>query len=811
MKISLKWLSNYVDVSEFFTEPEKLSDLLTQAGLEVEEINDYGRQYENVFVGCVLKKDQHPDADRLSLCQVSTGGGVVHQIICGAKNHQEGDRVVVALPGAVLPGDFAIKKSKIRGVESNGMLCSESELGQADESPGIIILPEEAEVGQSYAEYSGLNDVVIELSVTPNRADCLSHFGLAREIACLLDRELRFPGEPLRTTSDSSKDKMTLSVNSDLCPRYSGRYIAGVKVGPSPTWLKQSLERIGVNSINNIVDVTNYVMMELGQPLHAFDAEELAGSQITVDLSKDQEKFTTLDGTELELTGQELMIRDGDKPVALAGVVGGLNSGVSEQTKNVFVESAFFTAASVRKTARKFGVETESGYRFSRGVDPQGTVKAMDRACALIQEVAGGEIYSDHHDHYPKPFVAQDIFIGTDFVAQKLGFPVEDKKFVDWMSRLGGQVEAENGAGQFRVTPPTYRVDLSADVDLVEEYGRLEGYDKIPEKMPNFDYQPTRHDPSYVLGQMVQKSWVGLGYQQAFNYAFLADHQQKDLFGDGEKFRKFGLNYPQEAVRVLNPLSEDHNVMRSSLLPGLIKNMAHNDRRETHQGRLFEEGYSFSGDSQGGYHQERRLALAAWGDPQRLWDSTCPLVFQVKSDVEQFLKELKSQSFRWEPMAAEDVPELFHPGQCVSLFYEGKTVGILATMHPQVCQSLKIRVSAVVAEFNLDLLLKGQPRSAKVKTPPKFPPIERDLAFTIPKELPAATVMAEMKKVAGKLLREIYVFDVYEGSNLEEGQRSIGFRLIYQNPQETMSDEQVLSLQESLINSVSQKYSIRVR
>ncbi|MCB0357927.1 MAG: phenylalanine--tRNA ligase subunit beta, partial [Bdellovibrionales bacterium] len=348
MKVSLQWLNQYVDVSDFFSKPQDLAEIITQAGLEVENLEDSSVQYQHVVIGQVMELAKHPDADKLTLCQVDTGEGTLRQIVCGAKNHKQGDKVVVATPGAVLPGNFAIKKSKIRGVESLGMMCSEVELGLAEESAGIMILPTDATVGVSFAEYQGLNDVLFELSVTPNRADCLSHFGLARELSALLDRPLKMPDTSVKSNNKKTASLIELNLQaSDLCPRYAGRAIFNVKVGPSPKWLKQSLEKIGLNSINNIVDVTNYVMMELGQPLHAFDAHFLKGAKVTVTRANPGEVFTSLDGTEYQLQGDELTIRDGERAVALAGIVGGKNSGVNEDTENIFLESAFFTSYTV--------------------------------------------------------------------------------------------------------------------------------------------------------------------------------------------------------------------------------------------------------------------------------------------------------------------------------------------------------------------------------------------------------------------------------------------------------------------------------
>ena len=475
MKISLKWLNDYVDIKDYFRKPEELGEILTQAGLELEEITQQGKDLSHVVIGVILEKAKHPDADKLSVCRVTTGEGVVHQIVCGAQNHQANDRVIVALPGAVLPGGFAIKNSTIRGVESGGMLCSFKELGLPPKGDGIVILPGDAPIGKEYAEYAGLDDVNFELKVTPNRADCLSHYGLAREIACLLKKELKPINPVFKINSESTKKQIQLDVRAaDLCLRYTGRYIKGVRVEPSPAWLKNRLESVGLNSINNIVDITNFVMMELGQPLHAFDATAIAGQTVIVDRATLGEKFTTLDGTELKFLGGELTIRDSERALCVAGTIGGMNSGVSGKTNSVFLESAYFLPMSVRKTSRSLGIDTDSAYRFSRGVDPEGALRALDRAVELMLQIAGGEAFSDHHDFYPAPVKKSAISIDIQTVTDRLGFEAQQEKFVDYMKRLGCEVELQNG-GQFLVTPPTFRVDIDHEMDLVEEYARLEG------------------------------------------------------------------------------------------------------------------------------------------------------------------------------------------------------------------------------------------------------------------------------------------------------------------------------------------------
>ncbi len=506
MKISLKWINEFVDVQDYFLKPEILGDILTKGGLEVEDIQNKAKDYANVVTGLILEKDKHPNADKLSLCKVMTSAGTVHQIVCGAQNHKKDDKVVVALPGAVLPtpgvpnqsgsGGFAIKQSVIRGVDSGGMLCSLKELGLAKESDGIEILPHEAPIGVNFAEYMGLDDVTMELKVTPNRADCLSHFGLAREISALtgrplkkkmLESEIHIKNE--NRSEQSTRERVQVEVkDSELCPRYCGRWIEGVKVGPSPAWLKQRLELLGMNSINNVVDVTNYVMLELGQPLHAFDGSEIRSGKVVIGKAG-KEKFITLDGSELQLTGEELMIQDDNRPMCMAGTIGGKNSGVSEQTQNIFLESAFFTPASVRKNLRSHGLNTDSGYRFSRGVDPSQTRMGLERATELLVQVAGGKAYTGVYDILSKSLDPVVVHVHLQTVSERLGYAADLNRMTDFFARLGCRIEIISEAGHLKVTAPSYRFDLEHEMDFVEEYARMNGYEHIPEtsarKQPN--------------------------------------------------------------------------------------------------------------------------------------------------------------------------------------------------------------------------------------------------------------------------------------------------------------------------------------
>ncbi len=812
MKISLKWLQDFVDLKDYFAKPAELDALLTRAGLEVEETVNRAKDFQHVVVGLILEKDKHPNADKLSVCKVTTGEGVVHQIVCGAQNHKANDRVIVALPGAVLPGNFAIKKTKVRDVESGGMLCSLKELGLAKESEGIAILPQDAPIGKTFAEYGGYDDIVFELKVTPNRADCLSHYGLAREIACLLGRELKPMTSKLALSGESTKKEIGLEVkNPDLCPRYAGRFVKGLKVQASPEWLVKRLEAVGMSSINNVVDVTNYVMMELGQPLHAFDAKEIQGGKIVVGSAQAGEKFKTLDGTEVTLKGTELMIRDVHRAVAMAGVVGGQNSGVSEQTVDIFIEAAYFLPMAVRKASRSHGIETDSAYRFSRGVDPDGTVRAMDRAADLIVQIAGGTALGDHHDFYPNPVKKSAVEITVQTVTDRLGYTADETKFADYMRRLGCVVTG--GAGKYSILPPTFRFDLEQDMDLVEEYARLNGYENIPETLPMLAESPAVHDKGFMMNMKLSQMMRGQGFSQAFNYAFVGGQAQKKFVGGVESLKAAGFTVSDAEIKVLNPLNDEMDTMRSSISTGLFKNLANNFNQGNHFGRLYEIGQCFYKDGEA-YKETSRLGLAAWGIQSQLWNQTAahPLVFEVKAAVEAMLRNLNIGSYTWSsPQDKGDVPAFMHRGQFAQLIVEGKKVGFIGTLHPVLLDEHKIRVPAAMAELDLDQLYKGQPRPSRFESLSKFPAVERDFAFVMAKSVRVGDVVREIRKQGGGILIQVDVFDVYEGDKMELGKKSVALRLTFQDKNATLQDSQVVEAGNKIVEALKKQFALTMR
>lgn len=826
MRLSLRWLNDFVDVKEFLRDPQALAKLLTGAGLEVEGIEDQGKAFGHVVIGHILEKGKHPNADRLSLCQVATGDGVVHQIVCGAQNHKTNDRVVVALPGAVLPGDFAIKHSKIRGVESGGMLCSEKELGlkKEGESEGILILSQDAPIGKPFAEFMGLDDVLMDLKVTPNRADCLSHYGLALEIGCLLGREVKRPNAAIKTGSWRSEISVSIK-DPELGPRYAGRMVKGVKVGESPSWLRRRLEAVGMKSINNVVDVTNYVMMEMGQPLHAFDVREIKGGTIEVARAKSGETFTTLDGTDLKLDGTELTIRDSTRPVALAGVIGGKNSGVSDSTEAVFIESAYFVPGAVRRTMRKFGLETDSGYRFARGINPETTADILDRATSLMIEIAGGEACENRIDVYPAPVPRPEITVNVATVEARLGYKVETQEFEMWMKRLGGELKPIS-PGQYRFTSPAYRKDLLIEMDLVEEFARLNGYDKLQDTLPTGGFSPATHDEVALLQMRVRRQLKGYGLLEAVNYAFIGDRFQKEFLGDAAKLRDAGLFLMDDDVAIVNPLNEEINVMRRSLLPALYRNVVSNYRSGNETGRLFETGVSVHRVSSGrserypgtGFGEELRLAFAIWGGETDLWGRTnLPETAMIlKGILESFWLSFGLGDIRVVACEPDAAPDFLHPSKSALVLMNGEPVGFLGAVHPSRLASDKIRVGVAVAEFSLERLAQAVkvPRFREISN---LPHAERDVAFVANKDVAAGAMVELIQKTArgleaeGRILQKLRVFDVFEGASLGEGKRSVAIRMTFQSLESTLSDDAVNQLKGKLVDAVCQKLGAVVR
>ena len=717
MKFSLNSLCNFINLEEFFNTPDELADRLSSCGFEVEEW--IAKQHSHLVVVEIKEKKPHPSADRLSLCQVQSQPGQTHSIVCGATNFQEGDKAVLALPGAILPGPLKIAVRKIRGEVSEGMLVSLDELRLAsseEEKAGILILPKETTAGADFASLIGLNDITFDINITPNRADCLSHFGIARELSCILKRPLQIPqyGEADFESSakgNSIREQFGLEVRqTKLCSRYTGRAVYGVTVKPSPLWLKVCLENLGLKAINNIVDITNYFLVQWGQPLHAFDLD-LLQDKIIVDFSKKGEKFHTLDHQEIQLTGKELCIRDGKEPLALAGVIGGMSSGIHSDTKNIFLESACFEPLHVRKTAKTFNIETDSSYRFSRGVPSESTLEILHKAVGLIQQMAGGKISRDEYDLWEKPVKSKPIEIKKEDLERRLGMEVSFTKFQDWMQGLGCDVQViEEKMGKkvmekAKISRPGFRFDLNIKEDLIEEYARLEGYDKIPQKISYLSDFPKIDQKEYTLSARIARVFAHECFYQAINHSFISQKFSDSFLGLNQadlqtpKFSEqefFGMKEEKiNPIFIQNPLSAEYNMMRVSLIPSLFKNAQQSIRHGCLKGRLFEIGKVFTSSKKSDdklpplkldpqtldsshnelkrddsaaapeknskietcYREYPRLGLVAWGQERSLWENNQEryCVYDLKTVLNTLLESFCIFDYQW--MQVESIAE----------------------------------------------------------------------------------------------------------------------------------------------------------
>lgn len=838
MKISLNWLNDFIDVTDYMEAPEKLADMLTAAGLEVEGVEKLGH-FDHLKVGKILELKKHPDADKLTVCQIDVGDGEARQIVCGATNHKQGDVVCVALPGCVLPGDFKIKKSKIRGQESSGMLCSESELGLAESSEGIKILDPNAPLGEDVSVYLGLKDSILEISVTPNRADCLSHWGLAREVSALLGRPLKELSPKVKDNASAITIKTEVK-NTEACPRFTGRLLKKIKVGESPGWLKQRLNNCGMNSINNIVDITNYVMLELGQPMHAYDASFIEGQKILVENSHAGEVFTSFDGSEYVLTGEELCIRDAKKVIGLAGVVGSKDSGINDNTTEVFLECAYFMPSSVRKTSRRFGIETDAGYRFSRGTDVDMVSMASLRATELFVEIAGAEVASELSDTYPKPMTVKDIRIEVSQITERLGFEATAEKFESWLGRLFCKFKKEGHV--YVVTPPSFRYDFFCKEDLIEEYGRLEGYDKIPEVLPQLDVFPTAQDPKHIQNKVMADILVELGLSQAYNYNFSSSEEETKLVGridawlnpdmqaspvknvvvdlQGDGSEEGGRLAAQDSestpslyskVKVKNPLNENLDAMRSALAPQLFGNALHNWKYGRENGQLFEVGSVFYKNAEGQYTEEDRVAAIAWGHQEQYWSKPPHVksltVYQLKSTLESVFKKLGIHSYKFQNIEnVQDGTPFFHPRQWARVIVEGKTVGIIGSVHPAILEEHKVRVPMAYFEIDPKILFRGYPRYSKVKPLVYFPIVKRDMTFELDEGIHFDELAQVLTKTVGKKLMRIELKDIYKGERLGPGRHAVTVSLSLQDENKSIEDAELDKIQTSVFKAVETKF-----
>lgn len=779
MKVLYSWLREFIPLEE---DPYRLAELLTLRSIEVDSVEKVKVDFEKVVVGEVLTVRPHPHAQRLLVCQVSTSQNT-YEVVCGAPNVKEGIKVAFALPGARL-GSNEIKIKEIRGIRSEGMICSERELGLSEEASGILVLEEDAPLGIELGTYLGLSgDYILDVSPTPNRGDCLSIMGLAREISALLGLPLRWPSVNLKEEEIGVEEFVKVEVRDpEHCPRYTARFLWDVEIKPSPLWMRLRLQLSGMRPINNVVDVTNYVMLELGQPLHAFDYDRLAQGTIVVRLAKKGEVIVTLDGKERTLDEETLLICDAEGPVAIGGIIGGMDSEIREDTKRVLLESAFFSPASIRRTSRTLKVDTEASYRFSRGVDPEGVVFASQRAAQLIQRLSGAKVARGILDVYPVRVLPKEVTFDLEWVKGFLGMEVDEEEARQFLERLNFRILSRRGK-VWTVCPPSYRFDISREVDIAEEFGRLKGYDALPESLPRLS--PTPREKKKDLRKVLKELMVGLGFQEVITYSFVSPRLLKVL----------GLE--KEALKLLNPLSEDQSIMRTSLIPGLIEVARTNYQRGNKDLKVFELRRVFLPDSDKLPREEERLGALAMGEFLPSWwreKGKKADFFLMKGCLERLFEELGIEDFKFLP---QSIPP-FHPVQSASISIKGEEIGVLGKLDPRIAEGLELE-EVFLFELRLEPLLKHV-RLKKAFVPlPKFPGTYRDIALVLDQEVPFSSLLDEVWKLPLPYLERIELIDCYSGPPIPEGKKNITIRLHLRAEDHTLTDEEANSIRDEVV------------
>lgn len=788
MKLNELWLREWVNPA---LDTQALTAQLTMAGLEVDAVEPVAAPFSGVVVGEIVAIEPHPDADKLRVCQVNSGTDTV-QVVCGAANARLGLKAPFARLGALLPGDFAIKKAKLRGVESFGMLCAAAELGMAEQSDGLLELPADAPVGQDIREYLQLDDRLIEIGLTPNRADCLSIAGIAREVAvlnqCAVNPAATAPVAPF----GAERFPVEVIAGAD-CPRYVGRVIRNVDLSrPAPQWLQERLRRCGVRSIDPVVDVTNYVMLELGQPLHAFDLDRLQGG-IRVRKAVAGEQLETLDGQTLTLRPDTLVIADHRGPLALAGVMGGRPSAVGAGTRDIFLESAFFAPSLIAGRARSYGLHTESSHRFERGVDYQLQLPAIERATRLILDIVGGEAgpVVEVSKELPQPSA---IALRRASIGRLLGLELPDAQVEDILRGLGLAVERAEGG--WRAVPPSWRFDLSIEADLIEELARVYGYNYLPVRPINSDL-PLAPRPENRLGAAaLRRTLVARGYQEAITYSFV-DPKLQALLTPG-----------QSPVELRNPISSDMSVMRTTLWAGLLNAAIHNLNRQQSRVRLFELGLRFIPGPQG-LKQEPTLAALVTGRryPESWSAASDPVDFyDIKGDLEAVLALARIDG---EVAFAPGAHSALHPGQSAEIRRNGGVIGHIGALHPELQRQLDIDQSVFLLEISLEGL-SGGPLPAFTELS-RFPEVRRDLAVLVDRQLPAESVFAVVREAAGECLRDLRLFDVYQGKGIDPQRKSLALGLTFQHSSRTLTEDEINAAVDAVVNLLASRFEATLR
>jgi phenylalanyl-tRNA synthetase beta chain len=802
MKVSLSWLQEYVTID---VDLSKLAESLTMVGLEVEALTDRYAYLDRVVVGRIVEVSPHPRANTLSVCRVDVGAEI-KPVVCGATNIKKGHLVPVALPGTRLLSGDTIQAGDVRGEPSEGMLCSETELGVGTDSSGILLLPETAKPGLGVAAALSLSDTVIQFDLTPNRSDCLSVIGIAREVAGLLKTPLKYPDVKLPQGEIAIKDLTSVTIEApEHCPRYAARVITEVKVGPSPYWLQDRLHSVGLRAINNLVDVTNFVLMEMGQPLHAFDFDRLAQHRIVVRTAEEGQTFTTLDGMERSLASDMLMICDGHGPVALAGIMGGLESEIEDNTRNVLIESAYFNPVTTRRTAKRLGLNTESSYRFERGVDPAGVRTALDRAAQLMVELAGGKLAEGVIDVCPGRFPQKPIEVSVKRTNRLLGTQLSRREVEACLNSIEADVESLN-EDQLKVVPPTFRVDITRPEDLMEEVARLWGYDQIPITHPVSDVPARKPHKNLQVRDRLRELLAGCGFSEIVTYSFVGrDACDRLMLGNKDRRRQM--------VSILNPLTEDQEVMRTSLLTGLLATMYRNSTQRNENLRIFELGKIFIKTGPDQLPEEVEMISGLWtGSRQdKSWHfkETSVDFYDIKGVVEVVCTGLNVSGIRFAPVTGPDVPYL-RSGCAAQVAAHGEVLGTVGELSRQVVRNFGLKQAAYCFDLNFDLLMRHVSEEKRSETLSRFPATTRDIALIADDDLQARGVVDFVEGLGQELIEGVEIFDVYKGSPIPQGKKSMALRFTYRSFERNLTDGEVNAIHEAVTRKVLKQFKAQL-
>ncbi|MGG2468508.1 phenylalanine--tRNA ligase subunit beta [Paraclostridium bifermentans] len=794
MLVPLKWLRDYVDIDR---ETQEFADMMTMTGSKVEKVEFFGKETNGVEVCKILEIEQHPDADRLKVTKVEVADGQILQIVTNATNINVGDYVPVARIGAVLPGDFKIKKGKLRGVLSEGMFCGAEELTipsqyvEEHKKDGIYILDHQDsfELGMDVREALGINDALIEFEITSNRPDCRSIIGIAREAAVTLGKELKYP--QITVNGSDEEMKFEIDVQTELCKRYCGKVIKDVKVGPSPYWMQRRLIEAGMRPINNIVDITNYVMLELGQPLHAFDLEDIKYNKMIVKLAQEGEKFTTLDGAQRTLTSDMLVIGNQDKTLDLAGIMGGENSEVKDNTTSIFLEGASFAKENIRATSKKLGLRTEASSRFEKGIDVNLTEAAVNRACQLIEELGCGTVLNGMLDYYPKKEEVQKITANPERINKLLGVNVPMDQFINILERLEFKCNLIS-SDKLELEVPSFRLDICEDADILEEVARIYGYENIPSATLEGNATAGVKTNKQKFMDNVKSNSIAIGLNEILTYSFVSPRgvDKLNLAEDDER---------REFVKIINPLGEETSVMRTTLIPNMLDVISTNLSHKVEEVYAFECGNTFR-PQEGLPVETKKLSIGMYGKEVDF--------FSIKGAVETILTNVGFDGYEVEP---ETKNLTFHPGRCAKLVYNNICIGTFGELHPDVLENYDLNQRVYVAEIDIDLVFENLNNSKVYNPLPKYPATTRDIALLVKDEVFVKQIEDIIKANGSDILESYQLFDVYKGAQIEEGHKSIAYSITYRSKDKTLTDEDVAKVHDKIVIELSEKLNANLR